>query len=183
MLTKTFYSIDKYLSTKTIREIFMIYILSLGLVFFIIYFWILPPINTTLKEHKKIYKQTELAFKANLANSKKLSHTLEKSSSKEILLQNQSLTQDIETLKKLSKSNYDLLENITTLTKNLNLKIISDIQADQKSIKFTLIGDFENIMEWIRNLEENHFVFIQDFHFLLKNNKLTCQITIKNLGL
>lgn len=194
MLFKFFEHMDKYLQSRNKREIYMLYFSIILVVIFIVYMWLEPLVATYLERNKQAFDKVSKAFINNQSNFKNAPSSLQYSVKQEVILQRTALEQNLQILKPFFKSHYDLLEKISSVKSELGLSIISDILMADDLITLSLCGDFENLTEFMRRIETDHFVFLQDFRLSsLKNemmaerckrdNPLSLWLRIKNLGI
>lgn len=179
MLYKWLKYSDDFLNTRTKTELYMIFLSIVGVVFCIIYLFLIPITSDFLSQKINAYEQTKFILSQNTNQLKKISP---KESQENLTNQAQSLQKNLFVFKQASKTDYDVLSIITKLTQKLELDIISDILLDDKNISFSLNGRFEDITEFIRLIEEYHFVFIQDLHLKPNNERIDCTLHLANLG-
>ncbi|PAF47219.1 hypothetical protein BKH41_08030 [Helicobacter sp. 12S02232-10] len=178
MFSDVFERFENHIQSKTKKELTIFLILLLSLIFSIIYFLLLPPVLRIFSEQKEAYETLKLTYLKNLSHFEEISQKRQEKYS-----DNKNKTTDLlKNFKKASRDNYDLLALIGELNVALDLQSISDISNEKEDLFFCLQGKFENFMEWMRILEENYFVFIEDLHIFSKENTLVYQVHIKNLG-
>lgn len=194
MLFKFFEHMDRYLQSRTKREIYMLYFSIILVVIFIVYMWLEPFIATYLERNKQAFDKVSKALINNQSSFKNAPSSPQSFMKKVAISQRTTLEQNLQTLKPFFKSHYDLLEKISSVKSELGLNIISDILMADDLITLSLCGDFENLVEFMRRIETDHFIFLQDFRLsFLKNemmaegckkdNPLSLWLRIKNLGI
>lgn len=157
----------------------MIFFSVIGVVFCIIYLFLIPTTSDFLSQKRSSYEQAKFILSQNTHQFKKISP---QESQENFAKETQSLQKNLFVFKQASKTDYDVLSIITKLTQKLQLNIISDILLDDKNISLSLNGRFEDITEFIRLIEEYHFVFIQDLHLKPNNERIDCTLHLANLG-
>lgn len=179
MLYKWLKYCDDFLNTRTKAEVYMIFFSIVGVVFCIIYLFLIPGASDFLNQKRNSYEQAKFIFSQNANQLKKISP---KESQENLTYQTQSLQKNLFVFKQASKTDYDVLSIITKLAQKLQLDIISDILLDDKDISLSLNGSFEDITEFIRLIEQYHFIFIQDLHLKPNNERIDCTLHLANLG-
>lgn len=179
MLYKWLKYSDDFLNIRTKTELYMIFFSSIGIVFCLIYLFLIPSASGFLSQKRNSYEQAKFILSQNTHQLKKISP---KESQENLTKEIQSLQKNLFVFKQASKTDYDLLGIITKLTQKLELNIISDILLNEKDISFSLNGRFEDVTEFIRLIEEHHFVFIQDLHLKPNNERIDCTLHLANLG-
>lgn len=179
MLYKWLKYSDDFLNTRTKTELYMIFFSIIGVVFCIIYLFLIPATSDFLSQKRSSYEQAKFILSQNTHQLKKISP---QESQENFAKETQSLQKNLFVFKQASKTDYDVLSIITKLTQKLQLNIISDILLDDKNISLSLNGRFEDITEFIRLIEEYHFVFIQDLHLKSNNERIDCTLHLANLG-
>lgn len=170
---------DDFLDMRSKRELYMIFFSIIGAVFCLIYLLIVPSVGDFLSQKSNAYEQAKFILSQNTHQLAKISSQESKES---LSGQTQSLQKNLFVFKQASKTDYDILAIITKLTKKLQLDIISDILLDEKDISLSLSGRFEDVSEFIRLIEQYHFVFIQDLQLKPNNQRIDCILHLANLG-
>ncbi|PAF54518.1 hypothetical protein BKH42_01005 [Helicobacter sp. 13S00482-2] len=170
---------DMFLNERTKKERYLILMSIIGVVFFILYVYIIPPTTDFLNQKMNIYEQTKFILSQNVKQFKSISP---KSSQEDIFDKTQTLQKNLFVFKQVSKNDYDVLSIITKFAQDLKLDVVSDILLEDKNIAFTLNGAFEDVVEFIRLIEENHFVFIQDLQLKPNSKNIDCTLHLLNLG-
>lgn len=179
MLYKWLKYSDDFLNARTKIELYMIFFSAIGVIFCIIYLFVIPSASDFLNQKRNSYEQAKFILSQNTNQLKKISP---KESKESLATQTQSLQKNLFVFKQASKTDYDILSIITKLTQKLQLDIISDILLDDKDISLSLNGRFEDVTEFIRLIEQYHFVFIQDLHLKPNNERIDCTLHLANLG-
>ncbi|PAF42355.1 hypothetical protein [Helicobacter sp. 11S02596-1] len=180
MFSSIFKSLESYIQNKNKKELYILLGVLWGLIFALIYFLLLPPISDNLTQQKEAYAILSLAYAKNLSHLQKISQNPQE---KNIEINKQA--QEVhwqQAFRHAAINNYALLKMIENLATKLQLQITSDITNTGDDLLFCLEGRFQDFTEWLRYLEQNYFVFIEDFHLFFKENTLAYQIHIKNLG-
>ncbi|MDO7252416.1 hypothetical protein [Helicobacter cappadocius] len=171
--------LDAFLDARTKKELYLILISAIGVMFCIVYLCIIPPSADFLNNKKNAYEQAKFIFSQNVQRLKKISPS---ASQEDIVSKTQALQKNLFVFKQASKTDYDILGIITRLTQDLKLDIVSDMILEDKNIVFTINGKFEDIVEFIRLIEEHYFVFIQDLELKPNNERIDCTLHLANLG-
>lgn len=189
-----FEHMDKYMQNRNKREIYMLYFSIVLVLFCVVYMWLEPIIATNFERNKQAFNNVSQAFTKNQASLKNTPSSPQTSMRQAIISEKIKLDQKLQVFRAFLKNHYDVLGEIYHMNAELNLNASSDILIEDDGIMLSVCGDFENLTEFIRRIELNHFVFLQDFHLSIVDDTKTTQdckkdtdlflwLSIKNLGI
>lgn len=186
-----FEHIDKYVQNRNKREIYMLYFSIVLALFCGVFMWLEPIIAINFERNKQAFDNVSQAFIKNQASLKNTPLNPQ-NSIRQAISEKIELDRKLQAFRIFLKNHYDLLEEIYHINTELNLNTSSDILIEGDEITLSVCGDFENLAEFIRRIELNHFVFLQDFRLSIlddtktqnckKENNLFLWLSIKNLG-
>ncbi|PAF47092.1 hypothetical protein BKH46_05075 [Helicobacter sp. 12S02634-8] len=167
--------LENYIQSKSKQEYWTLIALLIALIFSVIYFWLFPLTSQSLALQQQAHDKQQSNYHNNTLLKDKLSAHLQDTKPPHT-------PPLLESFKKVSKDNEALLVWLQTHTKHHHLEPIADIALQKDGLTLLLQGDFQDFMEWMRVLEEQYFVFVEDLRISPQDSILTYEIQIKNLG-